>query len=145
MPFPRAMSRWTRGPFDKMALRVVGHAAFADLEHVGRKSGVVRHTPVRAFRRKNKVVIGLNFGRGSEWLKNIQASGGCRMRLGGQQVELGDPKVVPVREGIKGMPWLFGLALKYVVRTEDCVELSVVSSGPTTSQRGRAATPGRRE
>jgi len=33
-----------------MTLRFAGHAAFADLEHVGRKSGIVRHTPVRAFR-----------------------------------------------------------------------------------------------
>jgi len=33
-----------------MTLRLAGHLAFADLEHVGRKSGTVHHTPVRAFR-----------------------------------------------------------------------------------------------
>jgi deazaflavin-dependent oxidoreductase (nitroreductase family) len=131
MPFPRALSRWTR-PFDDMALHFAGHAAFADLEHVGRRSGAVYHTPVRAFRRGDKVVVGLNFGRGSAWLKNIQAAGRCRMRVGGQQLELCDPKLVSGREGVTGMPWLFRLALRYVARTEDCVELSLWRESPPT-------------
>lgn len=130
MPFPRVLSRLTKGSVDNAALRFVGRAAFADLEHVGRRSGVVHHTPVRAFRFADTVVVGLNFGRGSEWLKNIQAAQRCRMRLRGWQLELVDPKLVPVREGVKRMPWLFGIALRYVARTEECVELSVVSSTP---------------
>jgi deazaflavin-dependent oxidoreductase (nitroreductase family) len=138
MPFPRALSRLTR-PFDDVALHFAGHAAFADLEHVGRRSGVVYHTPVRAFRRGDKVVVGLNFGRGSAWLKNIQAAGRCRMRLSGRQLELRDPQLVPVREGVTGMPWLFRFALRHVARTEDCVQLSVVSSAPDDKPRGRRA------
>jgi hypothetical protein len=49
MTFPRAVTKYTRGVVNKMTLHLAGHAAFADLEHVGRKSGTVRHTPVRAF------------------------------------------------------------------------------------------------
>jgi hypothetical protein len=30
-----------------MTLRFAGHLAFADLEHIGRKSGTVRHTGAR--------------------------------------------------------------------------------------------------
>lgn len=129
MPFPRILSRYLRGYVNQVTLRhFAGHAAFADLEHVGRKSGAVRHTPVRAFRRHDQVVIGLNFGRESDWLKNIQAAGKCRMRLGSDLLELGAPKVVPVKEGVKEMPWLFGIALRYVVHTAECVRLPVVSS-----------------
>jgi len=51
-----------RGAVNRMTLRFAGHAAFADLEHVGRKSGILRHTPVRAFRTGDTVIIGLNFG-----------------------------------------------------------------------------------
>ena len=130
MPFPRALSRYTRGRINKVTLRFAGHAAFADLEHVGRRSGIVRHTPLRAFRGRDKVVIGVNFGRESDWLKNIQAAGRCRMRLGGEQLELGAPRVVPVIEGVRGMPWMFGVALRYVIHTADCVELPIVSSTP---------------
>jgi deazaflavin-dependent oxidoreductase (nitroreductase family) len=130
MPFPRILSRYTQGYFNRLVLRhLVGHLAFADLEHVGRRSGIVRHTPVRAFRRNDQVVIGVNFGRESDWLKNIQAAGRCRMRLGGAQLELGAPRVVPVRQGIRGVPWIFGVAIRYVARTTDCVVLPVTGSG----------------
>src|SRR6266536_6024816 len=98
MPFPRVLSQHTWGSVNKMALRFVGRAALADLEHVGRRSGLVRHTPVRAFRRGDKVVVGINFGRESDWVKNILAAGRCRMRLGGEQLELGAPRVVPVEQ-----------------------------------------------
>jgi deazaflavin-dependent oxidoreductase (nitroreductase family) len=128
--FPRALSRYLRGALNHGALRFAGHAAIADLEHVGRRSGIVRHTPLRACRGPDKVVIGLNFGRGSDWLQNIQAAGSCRMRLGHEQLDLGAPRLVPVRDGVRGMPRLFGIALRYVVRTVDCVELPVVSSVP---------------
>jgi deazaflavin-dependent oxidoreductase (nitroreductase family) len=134
MSFPRILSRALRGRINAVALRAVGYAAFADLEHVGRVSGTVRHTPLRAFRTGNTVVIGINFGPESDWLKNIQAAGGCRMRLGGEVLELGAPRVVPVRQGVRGMPWLFGVTLKYVVRTTECVELPVVT---VSEEKGR--------
>ena len=44
MTFPRALARHTRGAVNTMPLHFAGHAAFADLEHAGRKSGTVRHT-----------------------------------------------------------------------------------------------------
>ena len=86
MTFPRALARSTRGAVNTMTLHLAGHAAFADLEHTGRRSGIVRHTPVRAFRAGDTVIIGLNFGRHSDWYQNIKASGTCRMRLGGEQL-----------------------------------------------------------
>jgi deazaflavin-dependent oxidoreductase (nitroreductase family) len=139
VPFPRVLGRSLRGRGNAAALHLVGRAAFADLEHVGRRSGAVRHTPLRAFRVGDRVVIGLNFGRESDWLKNVQAAGSCRMRLGKELLELGMPRVVPVRQGIEGMPWLFGVALRYLVRTVDCVELPVLTSTPVerTSRRPR--------
>ena len=128
MPFPRAITGYTHGFVNEVALNFVGRAAFADLEHVGRKSGTVRHTPLRAFRTKDTVVIGLNFSRESDWFKNIQAADGCRMRLGNEQLELGAPRLVTLKAGSEGMPWYFGFALKYVVHTRECVELPVTSS-----------------
>ena len=128
MTFPRSVSRFAHGRLNAVALRLAGRAALADLEHLGRCSGVVRHTPVRAFRRGDLVVVGANFGRESDWVKNVLAAGGCRMRLGEQQLQLGDPRLVPLRQGARGIPRWFGLGLRYVVRTVDCVELTVVGS-----------------
>jgi deazaflavin-dependent oxidoreductase (nitroreductase family) len=86
----------------------------------------VRHTPVRAFRGGDTVVIGLNFGRQSDWYQNIKAAGTCRMRLGGNELTLGAPAVVPVAQGSRDMPWLFGFALRHIVHTTECVRLPVL-------------------
>jgi deazaflavin-dependent oxidoreductase (nitroreductase family) len=128
MTFPRALARYTRGAANTMTLHLAGHAAFADLEHAGRKSGIVRHTPVRAFRAGDTVVIGLNFGRQSDWYQNIKAAGTCRVHLGGEQLTLGAPTLEPVGQAAKDMPWLFSFALRHVVHTAECVRLPIVHS-----------------
>jgi len=128
MTFPRALARYTRGAVNTMTLHFAGHAAFADLEHTGRKSGTVHHTPVRAFRTGETVVVGLNFGRQSDWYRNIKAAGTCRMRLGREQLTLGPPALVPVEQGVKDMPWLFRFALRHVVRTAEYVQLPILDA-----------------
>ena len=156
MTFPRAMTRFTRGAVNTMTLRLAGHAAFADLEHVGRRSGVLRHTPVRAFRTRDTVVVGLNFGRQSDWFKNIQAAGTCHMRLGRQQLTLGAPALVSAEQGARNMPWLFRIALRHVAHTTECVELPILGECTVRGRRlhdrrvfrllaagGPAGTPGR--
>ena len=135
MTFRRALARHMRGAANTMTLRFAGHAAVADLEHAGRKSGTVRHTTVRAFRTGDTVVIGLNFGRGSDWYKNIKAAGTCRMRLGGEQLTLGAPTLVPVEQGVKDMPRLFRFALRHVVHTAECVQLPILHTSRTSVTR----------
>ena len=93
--FPRALARHTRGAVNTVTLPLAGHLAFADLEHACRKSGTVRHTPLRAFRSGNTVIAGLDFGRQPDWYQNIQAAGTRRMRLGGEQLTLGAPRSSP--------------------------------------------------
>ena len=130
MPFPRILTRGMRGPLNRMMLRLAGHAAFADLEHVGRRSGRVHHTPVRAFRVGDTVVIGLNFGRRSDWFKNVTKAGNSRIRLRQEYLELGAPRVVPVETGTRGIPRLFRYGLRFVARTKECVVLPITSTQP---------------
>jgi deazaflavin-dependent oxidoreductase (nitroreductase family) len=126
--FPRALARYTRGAVNTMTLRLAGHAGFADLEHTGRKSGTVRHTPVRAFRAGETVVVGLNFGPQSDWYQNIKAAGTSRMRLGGELLTLGRPELVPAEQGVADMPWPFRFALRHVIHTADCVRLPILDT-----------------
>jgi len=130
MPFPRILTRGLRGPMNRLMLHLAGHAAFADLEHIGRRTGQVHHTPVRAFRVGDTVVIGLNFGRRSDWFKNVTKAGGARVRLGREYLDLGVPRVVPVDIGARGIPWFFRYGLRYVARTKDCVVLPIRMSRP---------------
>jgi hypothetical protein len=83
---------------------------------------------VRAFRIGDTVVIGLNFGRQSDWYRNIEAAGTCRLRLRGEQFTLGAPALVPVGQGVRGMPWPFRFALRHVVHTAECVQLPILHS-----------------
>jgi deazaflavin-dependent oxidoreductase (nitroreductase family) len=133
MTFPRALARYMSGAVNNMTLHLAGHAAFADLEHVGRRSGIVRHTPVRAFRAGDRVIIGLNFGRQSDWYQNITAAGTCRIRMGGEQFVLGAPALVPADQAAKDLPWLFSFALKHVIHTAECVRLPILNSSPATA------------
>jgi deazaflavin-dependent oxidoreductase (nitroreductase family) len=126
MTIPRALTRYLRGPVNRMTLHLAGHAAFADLEHVGRRSGIVYHTPVRAFRSGESVIIGLNFGRQSDWYRNIEAARTCRIRLGGAELTLGAPTLVPAEQGIKSIPWPFRFAFRHVVHTAECVQLPIL-------------------
>ncbi|WP_199512506.1 nitroreductase family deazaflavin-dependent oxidoreductase [Nucisporomicrobium flavum] len=126
MPFPRLLTKVTRGRVNRLMLHLAGHAAFADLEHVGRRSGRVHHTPVRAFRVGDTVVIGLNFGRRSDWFLNVTRAGGCRIHLGRERLELGVPRLVPAEEATREIPAVFRYALRYVARTEECLVLPVV-------------------
>lgn len=135
MTFPRALAPRLRRTVNRVALPLAGRAALADLEHTGRRSGTVHHTPVRAFRAGDSVVIGLNFGRQSDWYQNIKAAGTCHMRLGKEELTLGAPQLVPVAEGSRDMPWLFGLALRNIARTTECVRLPVLNASRASQGR----------
>jgi deazaflavin-dependent oxidoreductase (nitroreductase family) len=130
MPVTRKLTGVTRGRVNRMMLRFAGRAAFADLEHVGRRSGTVRHTPVRAFLVDDTVVVGLHFGPESDWFKNIRRAGGCRMRLGKEHLILGVPRLVPVEQGTRDIPRLFRFGLRHLAHTEECVVLPIVARNP---------------
>jgi deazaflavin-dependent oxidoreductase (nitroreductase family) len=132
VPFSRKLTGVTRGRMNRVMVRFAGHAAFADLEHVGRRSGVVRHTPVRAFLVGDTVIVGLNFGPESDWYRNIVRAGTCRMRLGKETLTLGAPRLVPAEEGTRNLPWLFRFGLRHLAHTEQCVELPVLDRHPVT-------------
>ncbi len=132
MPFSRKLTAVTRGRMNRTMLRIAGHAAFADLEHVGRRSGTVRHTPVRAFLVGDRVVVGLNFGRESDWFKNVTRAGACRMRLGREHLTLGAPHLVPVEQGTRDIPWLFRFGLRHLAHTKECVVMPVVQRRPVS-------------
>lgn len=62
--------------------------AFAILEHVGRRSGKPYRTPLNVFSAdvdgRAGVAILLTYGPNRDWLKNITAAGGGRMRRYGK-------------------------------------------------------------
>ena len=127
VPWPAFLRPMHRG-INLVALRVAGRTgSMVNLEHVGRRSGIVRHTPVRAFRRGDAVAVGANFGAESDWVKNVLAADGCSMKMSGRVLELTEPRRVTFPEASWVFPAWFRLGLRYLVRTDRCLVMKVTS------------------
>jgi deazaflavin-dependent oxidoreductase (nitroreductase family) len=85
--------------------------------HVGRRSGAVRRTPVNIFPHGAGYAIALTYGRDSEWVKNVEAAGGCVVETRGRQVRLARPTVVhdPSRRMV---PWPVRVVLRLIGVTD---------------------------
>jgi deazaflavin-dependent oxidoreductase (nitroreductase family) len=100
---------------------------FGVLEHVGRRSGTVRRTPLNVFHRgSDRYVIALTYGPDVQWLANVVAAGRCRVRTRGRWVNLVDPRRFrdPRRREV---PWVVRPILALLGVTE-FVELRLLRS-----------------
>jgi hypothetical protein len=95
------------------------HSEIGPLEHVGRRSGIVRLTPVHP----EPTVTGFRFvvplGTQSEWARNVLAAGRCRLQLHDQVYELAEPRFVSPAE-LTDLPRVLravmaGLGFRYLV------------------------------
>ena len=126
MPIPLSATPYVRRYANPVLIHLAGHGWFADLEHVGRRTGLVRHTPLLAFRDGDVVTVALTYGPGVQWLNNIRAAGGARMRLGRALLELGPPRELGTEEGLARMPQPIRFVLGRTRFCRDFVELPVV-------------------
>ena len=91
---------------------------FGVLEHVGRRSGAVRRTPLTIFKRgPDRFVIALTYGTEVQWLRNVLAAGECRVRTRGRWIRLGTSRRFsdPARRDV---PWLVRPILRLLGVTE---------------------------
>jgi deazaflavin-dependent oxidoreductase (nitroreductase family) len=64
------------------------------LEHVGRRSGRQFRTPLTVFTTDEGVAVLLTYGPDRDWLKNITAAGGGRLKRYGRTFAVSDPRVM---------------------------------------------------
>src|SRR3954465_11898302 len=62
------------------------------LEHVGRRSGTHYRTPLTVFTTDDGIAILLTYGPNRDWLKNITAAGGGRLKRYGRTFAVTDPR-----------------------------------------------------
>jgi hypothetical protein len=80
-----------------------GASELATLEHVGRRSGIRRLTPLHAIPTADGVRFAVPLGERSEWARNVLAAGRCRMRYRDLLVELDDPRLLaPTKDPAMG-------------------------------------------
>ena len=75
----------------------------AIIEHVGRKTGTVRRTPIHPMATADGFRIIVPVGERSEWARNVIAAGHCRLVLGDRVLELDEP-VLETPSEVPGLP-----------------------------------------
>jgi deazaflavin-dependent oxidoreductase (nitroreductase family) len=75
------------------------------IEHVGRRTGVVRVSPVRPVTTDDGFRIVVPLGLESNWAQNVLTAGRCRLQVGGMVYELDAPVLVPP-SNVAGLPLL---------------------------------------
>jgi deazaflavin-dependent oxidoreductase (nitroreductase family) len=83
--------------FNKVAVRLAGHRFFplwAVVRHRGRVSGRPYDTPVAVMATPTTFVIGLPWGRGTDWVRNVRHAGGCTVRWSGREITCTEPTFV---------------------------------------------------
>jgi deazaflavin-dependent oxidoreductase (nitroreductase family) len=106
MQLPQGLARFNRHVTNPVQRLWAGWLpSFGILEHVGRRSGKAYRTPLTVFSAdadgKPGVAILLTYGPDRDWLKNLNAAGGGRMRRNGKTFGVADPRVVTREEAAK--------------------------------------------
>lgn len=99
MQMPQGLARFNRHVTNPVQRLWAGWLPlFGIVEHVGRRSGKAYRTPVSVFSAtvdgKPGVAIMLTYGPDRDWLKNLTAAGGGRMRRNGKTFGIAEPRVV---------------------------------------------------
>lgn len=105
MQLPQGLARFNRHVTNPIQRMWAGRLPlFGIVEHVGRRSGKPYRTPVNVFNTevdgKPGVAIVLTYGPDRDWLKNLKAAGGGRLRSRGKEFGIADPRVVSKDEAV---------------------------------------------
>ncbi|HEU0192293.1 MAG TPA: nitroreductase family deazaflavin-dependent oxidoreductase [Mycobacterium sp.] len=106
MQLPQWLARFNRHVTNPIQRLWAGWApTFGILEHVGRRSGKTYRTPLSVFSTLEDgqagVAIMLTYGPDRDWLKNITAAGGGRLKRYGRTFPVTDPRVVSKAEAAR--------------------------------------------
>ncbi len=127
MPIPHAVGKFNKVVTNKVLVHLAGHGPFIELEHVGRRSGRVYRVPLNAFRTGDTVSFALPYGPRVDWLRNVRAAGGCRVRLGRDILTLGAPLDLSTEVGMARMPAPARVVLR-LTGVDQFIEMPVLSA-----------------
>jgi deazaflavin-dependent oxidoreductase (nitroreductase family) len=100
VPLPRWLAQLNKRTFNKMEIKRGNRPV---LSHVGRASGKAYETPLDPHAVEGGYIFIANYGRDSDWVKNILAAGTAALRVDGDEVALVSPRMVPKDEARQQM------------------------------------------
>ena len=95
MPAPRWLARFNLVVTNRLLGPLAGHLpGMGVVLHIGRKTRRQYRTPVLIFRRENRLIIALTYGRESQWVRNVLAEDGCGLDTESRRLQLSHPYLV---------------------------------------------------
>ncbi|MEO7268780.1 MAG: nitroreductase family deazaflavin-dependent oxidoreductase [Knoellia sp.] len=113
--------------FNKLAVQVAGRRhvpVWAVVKHRGRKSGREYEAPVAVLTTPDAFIIGLPWGKGTDWVRNLRAAGGGTVHWQGRDETVTDPKFVSAEVALAAAPAVLRLALERLPGGGDFLQLS---------------------
>jgi len=108
MQLPQWLARFNRYFTNPIQRMWAGWApTMGIIEHVGRKSGRQFRTPVNVFPTDDGLAILLTYGPNRDWLKNLTAANGGRIKHYGKSVAYTGPRVMPKAEAAQSVTGLW--------------------------------------
>ncbi|WP_067691019.1 nitroreductase family deazaflavin-dependent oxidoreductase [Nocardia jejuensis] len=98
MPMPRWWGRINKRVFNP---RAIAGGTWPVLTHTGRTSGATYRTPLDAYPVEGGYLFVLVYGSGADWVRNILASGVAELRVGGEDLRLGSPRLISETEAFQ--------------------------------------------
>ena len=125
MPLPRWLASFNKHTFNKLEVR---RGARPVLIHRGRTSGQTYRTPLDAHAVDGGYVFIMNYGRESDWVKNIIAAGTATLRIGDTDIPLDEPRLISKGDAEGLLP---GTKMPPAwVGVDECLHMTV--TGPST-------------
>jgi deazaflavin-dependent oxidoreductase (nitroreductase family) len=97
MTLPRWLARFNRRFINPKA---ANGGQWPVLVHVGRSTGTTYRTPIGAIPVNGSFVTFVNYGSSTDWLRNVLAAGKATLETEGETVAVGNPRVIPLEEGL---------------------------------------------
>lgn len=98
MTLPRWLARFNRRFINPRADR---GGQWPVLVHVGRNSGETYRTPIGAIPVNGSYVTFVNYGRRTDWVRNVLAAGQARLEADGESMTVRNPRLIPFEEGLE--------------------------------------------
>jgi deazaflavin-dependent oxidoreductase (nitroreductase family) len=102
------------------------------IRHQGRTTGRTYETPVWAVPTEDGFVIAVVYGSGTDWLKNVLASGTAAIVNDGDTCSVGQPEIVPMASVKAYFPANIARAQR-LVRADQCLRMRRVTAASASA------------
>jgi hypothetical protein len=105
---------------NRFFLKIAGKRfrAYSIVKHRGRRSGREYQNPVSAYPLEDGFVVPVLYGTGSQWVRNVMASGGFILRTKARDIPLERPEIIPPSQALTVFPPL----LRWTMRSRKIKE-----------------------